>query len=168
MHVHRERERPLHLHRVQQPAELGRVGQRGDVERLLEVAVHAQVALIGAVDRRAGDELAQRQRGSCRLTRVRDGVERPEDLEPGFARAGAALGRAVRRGRVEAPPQQVEDFRAGEHVGGEVERLEVAADPVGQVQRLARHPAVRLKRPLQRGARQPAPARREQLAPVQA
>ena len=142
VHVHGERERPLDLHRVQQPAELGRVRQRRHVQRLLEVAVDAQVALVGAVDRRAGDELAQRLRGARRLARVGDGVELADQLEPLLARARAALRRAIGGGRVEAPPQQVEHLGPGEHVRGEVQRLEIPAHGVGDVQRLLRHPPV--------------------------
>ena len=55
-------------------------------------------------------------------------VELADELEPLLARARAALRRAVGGGRVEAPPQQVEHLRARQHVRGEVERLEVAAD----------------------------------------
>ena len=50
MHVHRQRERPCDLHRVKQPAELRRVRERRDVQRLLEIAIDAQVALIGRID----------------------------------------------------------------------------------------------------------------------
>ena len=84
------------LHRVQQPAELGRVRQRRDVERLLEVAVDAQVALVGPVDPGRRDELAQRVRGLGGVARVSDGVELADDLEPlprGRRGGGPACGR---------------------------------------------------------------------------
>ena len=55
---------------------------RGHVDHLFEVAVDAQLALVGAVDRRAGDELAQRVRGARGLVRVADAVELAEHLEP--------------------------------------------------------------------------------------
>ncbi len=72
VNVDRERERARDLHRVQQPAELGRVRQRRDVQRLLEVAVDAQVALVGPVDARGGDESrAARARRELRRARRR-------------------------------------------------------------------------------------------------
>ena len=83
------------LHRVEQPSELGGVGERGDVERLLEVAIDTQVALVGPVDARGGDELAQRLGGAGGVARVGDGVELADDLEPFLARlpdAGRACG----------------------------------------------------------------------------
>ena len=93
--VDRERERPRDLHRVQQPAELGRVGERRDVQRLLEVAVDAQVALVGPVDPRGGDQLAQRVRRLGGVAGVGDRVELADDLQAILARAGTPLGRAV-------------------------------------------------------------------------
>ena len=169
VHVHRQRERPRDLHRVQQPAELGRVGQRRDVQRLLEIAVDAQVALVGPVDRRRPRRArAARARRLRRVARVGDRVELADDLEPILARAGAAVGRAVGGRRVEAPPQQVEDLRSGQQVRGEIERLEVAADRVGEVQRLARDAPMRRQRAFQRRASPAAGARAgQQRAPVQ-
>jgi hypothetical protein len=104
------------VHRVQQPAELGRLGHAGDVQGLLEVAVDAQVALVGAVDRRAGERLAQRVRGARGVVGVADTVELAHDLQPALARAGSALGGTVGRCGVKAPPDQVEHLGAGEHV----------------------------------------------------
>ncbi len=166
VHVDRERERPLDLHRVQQPPELGRVRQRRHVQRLLEVAVDAQVALVGAVDRRVRDELAQRVRGARRLARVGHGVELADELEPLLARSRPALRCPIGGRRVEAPPQQIEHLRSRQHVRAEIERLEVTADRVRHMQRLARHPPMRLERPLQRRRGQPRAADRKQIAPA--
>ena len=167
VHVHRERERPLDLHRVQQPAELGRVRQRRDVQRLLEVAIDAQVALIGPIDPRPGDQLAQRVRRPGGGAGVGDGVEFADDLEAILAGARPPVGSAIGGRGVEAPPQQVEDLRAREQVRGEVERLQVGPDRVGEVQRLARHPPMGRERALQRRAREPPSRAREQRAPVE-
>ena len=112
VHVHAERERARHLHRLEQPAEVGGVGRRGHVDGLLEVTVDAQLALpIGGM-RGASEQLAQRAGRARRLARVRGGVELPEHLEPRPLHAGAALGRPVRGGRVEAPPEQLGDLGA--------------------------------------------------------
>ena len=166
MHVDRERERPLDLHRVQQPAELGRVRQRRHVQRLLEVAVDAQVALVGAVDRRVRDELAQRVRGARRLAGIGHGVELADELEPLLACSRPALRCAIGSRRVEAPPQQIEHLRSRQHVRAEIERLKVTTDRVRHMQRLARHPPMRLERPLQRRRGQRSAADRKQIAPA--
>jgi len=71
VHGHREREPPLDLHRVEQPPGLGRVRERRHADCLLEVAVYAQVEVVGATDRRVGNELPQRLRGADRLAQSR-------------------------------------------------------------------------------------------------
>ena len=110
VHVHAERERARHLHRLKQPAEVGGVGRRGHVDGLLKVTVNAQLALpIGGM-RGASEQLAQRAGRARRLARVHGSVELPEHLEPRPLHAGAALGRPVRGGRVKAPPEQLGDL----------------------------------------------------------
>jgi len=48
--VDAERERPIDLHRAEQPAELGEVGDRGDVVHALEVLLDADEAAVVEVD----------------------------------------------------------------------------------------------------------------------
>ena len=125
------------------------------------------MALIGPVDAGGRDELAQRVSGLGGVAGVSDDVELADDLEPILARAWPALGRAVRGRRVEAPPQQVEDLRSRQQMRREIERLEIAADRIRQVQRLARDSPMRRERAFQRRASEPPASAGQQRPPVE-
>ena len=125
------------------------------------------MALVGPVDAGGRDQLAQRVRGLGGVTGVGDRVELADDFEPILAGAGATVRRAVGGRRVEAAPQQVEDLRSGQQMRGEIERLEIAADRIGDVQRLARDAPMRRQRAFQRRAPEPPPSAGQQRPPVQ-
>jgi hypothetical protein len=118
VHVHAQGERAGDLHRLEQPAEVGGVRRCGDVDGLLEVAIDAQLALAVGGVRRAGDQLAQPERGQGRLARVLGDVELAEHLEPRLPRRGSPLGCPVGGGGVEAPPEQVGYLGAGQQARG--------------------------------------------------
>ena len=159
VHVHGQRERPVDLHRSQQPPELGEVGDRGDVQDALEVLLDADEAAVVEIDRGGGDLLAQLRGGGRRGARVAELVELAEDLEAREV-AGAAAG------RVEAPEEQLGDLRSAEQPGGQLERLQVADDAVGVHERFAHDAPVVLEAARERRARQAAAAVRAQRAPV--
>ena len=107
VHVHGQRERPVDLHRLQQPPELGEVGDRGDVEHALEILLDADEAAVVEIDRGGGDLLAQLRRGGRRGARVAELVELAEHLQPRQVAGTAA-------GRVEPPEEQLGDLRSAE------------------------------------------------------
>ena len=124
VHVHAQHVGAVEPHRLERPAERCRLGDRRDVDRLLEVFLDRDLPAIGEADRRVGELRAELLRGRGCFAGVDDRVQLAGDLQSRDQRARG-------RRRVQPPVDQLGNLPARERDRGEPERFELVADAVG-------------------------------------